>query len=103
MKKVIDGKTYNTDTAMFICETGNALPNSDFKWEISSLYKTKKGAFFIAGAGGALSRFPTITGNRKTEGRGLILLTNEEALELFEKHGKAKNTKEFFDDIIVEA
>ena len=103
MKKIIDGKLYNTDTANFICETGNALPNSDFKWEISALYKTKKGAFFIAGAGGALSRFPTVTGNTKTQGRGLISLTKEEALELFEKHGEAENAKEFFDDMIVEA
>ena len=31
MKKIINGKKYDTDTATAVCEWDNGLPNSDFK------------------------------------------------------------------------
>ena len=49
MKRIIDGKTYNTETAEKICDTGNDEYATDFRYENSALYITKKGAYFIAG------------------------------------------------------
>ena len=42
MKRIIDGKTYNTETAEKICDTGNDEYATDFRYENSALYITKK-------------------------------------------------------------
>ena len=103
MKKVIDGKLYNTRTAKYICDTGNTIRESDFEWERSALYITKKGRFFISGEGGALSRFATKSGNHRTTGSGLFPLTQGEALQLCRKHGEPEDLQEFFKDAVVNA
>ena len=56
MKKIIDGKIYNTDTATFIGNHQHATWG-DFQFEDTDLYRTPKGAFFVQGTGGAYSRW----------------------------------------------
>lgn len=80
MKHTIGGKLYNTDTARLICETGNGEYSTDFAFEASDLYVTKKGAYFIAGWGGPLSRFSVSEGRRETcGGEGIIPLSRASA------------------------
>lgn len=52
MKRVIDGKVYDTDTADVIAERYHGK-GSDGYFEI--LFRTPKGRFFLGGAGGAAS------------------------------------------------
>lgn len=81
MKKVIDGKTYNTETATMIAGDNSPYGVTDFAWEDTALYKTAKGAFFIAGEGNAASRWSTSLGNGgRGPGKGIETLTPAEAL-----------------------
>ena len=79
MKRIIDGKTYNTKTAEMICDTGNDVSLTDFGYERSDLFVTKKGRYFVAGKGGSLSRFAVADGNGHRGGTGIIPLTRDEA------------------------
>ena len=56
MKKIINGKIYNTETATLIhrCDNGR---RGDFSCCEEELYRTKKGAFFIYGESGPYSRW----------------------------------------------
>lgn len=47
MKRIIDGKAYNTDTAIKVATSGAGHWQSDAWW---SLYQTRHGAFFLDGA-----------------------------------------------------
>ena len=86
MKQVINGKTYNTDTATEIANYDNGLGGSDFRHCDESLYVTKKGNYFIAGVGGPLSRWAQPCGNMTSGGSGIIAYSNSEALDWCESH-----------------
>jgi len=103
MKQIIDGKIYNTDTAEFVCDTSNSLGRSDFAHERSALYVTKKGAFFVAGRGGPMTRFKRDVGDGWSDGDGIIVLTKAEALAECERHGDSADIEEHFADMIEEA
>ena len=57
MKKIIQGKLYNTDTARKLAHWESDLTYNDLKWSQEDLYRTKSGAYFIHGQGGAMSRY----------------------------------------------
>ena len=57
MKKVINGKLYDTATAEQLAEDWNGLSDSDFKCCTETLYKTPKGNYFLHGEGGALTEW----------------------------------------------
>ena len=80
MKKVINGKLYNTETATKIASDNSPYGNGDFQFENTKLYKTAKGAFFLAGNGGAASRWSQSLGTGgRGAGEGMEALTPEEA------------------------
>lgn len=56
MKKIINGKLYDTDTAEYIggYEYGNS---SDFEYVSEALYRKKTGEFFLYGRGGPMSKY----------------------------------------------
>jgi hypothetical protein len=90
MRKVIDGRIYNTETAQFVCDISpGGYSQSDFEWEDTALYQTRRGAFFIAGRGNARSRWAVRVGqNGWGSGSGVELQTEEEAKRLVERHAK---------------
>lgn len=89
MKKVINGKIYDTDKATKICALNQGNGISDVYWAEFELYQTLKSKrFFIAGKGGPLSLFgkPSRDGGWDS-GEGIIPISEEKALELCEKKG----------------
>jgi len=87
MKRIINGKIYNTDTATHI---GNHQHSNrgDFHFEDTDLYRTPKGAFFVQGAGGAYSRWSQPCGsNGMSGGHGIQAMTATEALAWCEDSG----------------
>jgi hypothetical protein len=100
MRRVIDGLAYDTETAEQICDisgSAGAYPINDFNWEDTWLYRTKKGAFFISGSGGALSRWATDLGDNKVGGgSGVKPVTEQEARTLVEKHGSGEDYDRVF-------
>ena len=91
MKRIIEGKIYNTETAECLCNVGNNLVSSDFRHDHSKLFVTKKGAFFVAGGGGPLSRWSVSVGNNGTSGSsGIYLVTRDEARVMLESDDKGE-------------
>ena len=104
MKKVIDGKIYNTETAELLHEWNNDKFTSDFGYCEESLYKTKKGAYFIAGEGGAMSKYARSCGSNNTCGSdGLEVVSEAQAMQWLEEHGGSNILTEKFADKIEEA
>jgi len=87
MKKIINGKIYNTDTATRIGGDVHSFPG-DFRYEDTDLYRTKKGAWFISGEGGAYSRWSRPCGrNGMSGGSGIQAMSATEALAWCEDSG----------------
>ncbi len=98
-KKVIDGKVYNTETAKLIDSWSNGLGPGNFRNAREELYKTKKGAWFICGEGGALSRWSESYADGQGPGEDIIALSSDEAKGWLENHSSADIYEEHFDSI----
>lgn len=85
--QVIDGKRYNTETAELLGDRGNGLGLSDFHSWKEWLYRTSKGAYFLAGEGGALSSWSQSSGDGRCAGDGIRPITESEAREWLEAEG----------------
>ena len=87
MKRIIQGKVYNTDTANRIGSHVHSH-QGDFHFENTDLYKTQKGAWFICGEGGPYSRWSReISSNGLSGGSGIEAMTTTEALAWCEAAG----------------
>lgn len=97
MKKIINGRRYDTGTAK---EIGNANYNgsvTDFQWWDETLYLKRTGEFFIAGEGGPMSKYARSTGqNSWSGGEAIEPLTLKEAQEWGEKHLDADEYESVF-------
>ncbi len=86
IRRVIDGKLYNTETAEFVCDMSGPYNRGDFNWDQTYLYRSPKGQFFVAGEGHASSRWGRPVGDGRYPGNGLFLVTDEGARTIAEKH-----------------
>lgn len=87
MKKIINGKVYDTSTAK---KCGEYEPNpyrSDFNWFCEELYQKKTGEFFLYGEGNAASPYSKSCGQNEWCGSEAIKpMAYAEAQEWAEKH-----------------
>ena len=104
MKKIINGLRYDTDIAIVIGFYSNigreATGKGDFSWFEATLYKTpRSGRYFLAGEGGAQSRFSQSAGqNSWTGGSDLIPMTHGDALAWAERYLDADVIEKHFED-----
>jgi hypothetical protein len=104
MKKIIHGKTYNTDNAELIASWSNGFSSSDFNHCNEDLYRTKKGAYFIAGSGGPLSCYAESLGDSQCGGEEIKPLSKRDALKWCEEMDINPDiTEEEFSDLIEDA
>lgn len=103
MKKIINGKSYNTETAEEVASFWNGLCSGDFGSLSESLYRTKKGSWFIAGEGGPMTKYARHYGNMTSGGAELIPITAQQALKWLERHNENEAIEKFFGDEIEEA
>jgi len=103
MKRIINGKTYSTETAEHIRNYSNGLGCRDFSNLDEDLYITKKGAFFLAGSGGAMTKYSKPCGNMTEGGEGVTPLTDQEALVWLEDHGAVEDIEAYLPGLIEEA
>jgi hypothetical protein len=103
MKKIIEGKRYDTDTARKIARWNNGLGYSDFHNVNETLYRTKTGRFFIYGEGGAMTDYAKSNGNETSGSEKIIPQENEEALEWLENHDFTQEIEAEFPDKIQDA
>lgn len=87
MKKVINGKLYDTGTAEELCEYHNHPYVSNFDWYEERLYRKKTGEFFLYGKGNAASKYAKhITRTEREPGEKITPLPFEEAEKWVEEH-----------------
>ena len=103
MKATINSKTYNTETAEELACDSWSGSSSDFQHWHETLYRTAKGAHFLQGYGGPLSKYAESFGNERSGGSAIVPMTKEEALQWCEKHACQDVIDENFADIIEEA
>lgn len=103
MKKIIDGKMYNTETGILVAEDDNGYGCGDFQYACEELYITKKGAFFLYGEGGAMSKYSDSSGNNSRGICKIIPLDKDEAYEWLEEYNKVDAIEKYFADRIQEA
>jgi hypothetical protein len=96
MMRVVNGRRYNTSTAMKICSWGHEGKPRDFRWEETSLYRTPKGAWFVSGEGGPISQWRRRCGDMWGSGDGLNPVAATDARMLLEQHGTAEQCAEYF-------
>ena len=95
MRKIINVRRYDTATAKLVgeYETGYI---GDFDWVAEKLYLKATGEFFLAGKGGARTRWSTRTIDGYASGDGILPLTLEEAREWAEEHLSVKDVENLF-------
>ena len=99
MKKIIDGKVYNTDTAKEIGEWSYGRYN-DFDYLSETLYKTQKGAFFLYYEGGANTGYGQDLGSgNRCGGSGIRLISEKEAKDWCMEHIDADDYIEIFGEV----
>ncbi|MCB0386694.1 MAG: hypothetical protein KDD43_14975 [Bdellovibrionales bacterium] len=80
MRKVINGKTYRTHTAQLIVTLPSHFPKTANKWHETRLYRNQQGDYFLAGEGGASSRWAKNTPRGAIPGKGIEPISKAEAL-----------------------
>lgn len=107
MKAIIHGIRYDTEKATLIGESGSDGNTSrgDFRWWEAGLYVTPRSRrYFLAGKGGAMTRFSRSAGlNAWTGGEGIHPMSREEALEWAEQELSAEIIEQHFADMIEDA
>lgn len=103
MKKIIDGKLYDTSKAQAIGEYSYSH-TGDFDYVSETLYKTANGAYFIAGEGGARSRYSRqVEQNTWSGGEDIQALSREDAFEWAERNLDSDTVQAEFGDLVVMA
>lgn len=103
MKKVIEGKVYNTETAELVHEWSNGHFGNDFRYRSKDLYRTKKGSWFLHHVGGPMSDMAKSYGNSVCGSVDIEPVTSNDALRFLESHGGAEVVLKYFADQIEEA
>lgn len=87
MKKVINGKVYDTETAKKVASWYSSYARNDFHYYEEELYQKKTGEFFLYGEGNAASPYSKSCGQNEWCGSEKIQpLTYKEAQEWAENH-----------------
>ncbi len=104
MKRIINGKRYNTNTATRLHEYQSPYAHNDFNFFRESLYRTEKENYFLAGEGGALTRYGQAEGGGGMQGgEGIRPITKKEAMKWLEEHDGETVLEEEFGDAIKDA
>lgn len=98
MRKIVNGRIYDTETAEYLCDLSpSGFMRGDFQWEDTALYRSPKGQYFLAGEGGARSRWGREHGqNGWISGSGMELIDEDRAKFLVAEMYKAEKYIELF-------
>ena len=100
MKKIINGKKYDTTTARELKGWANHVPASDFSYYEETLYQKRNGEFFLHGRGNAASRYATSCGTDGwASGEEIVPLTWEAARKWAEAHLGADAYEAIFGEV----
>lgn len=97
MKKIINGKLYDTDKAVYLGYDLYAGP-MDFTYWREELYRKRTGEFFLYGQGGPASKYAvaSVTGSGWDGGEKIVPLSYDKAREWAEEHLDADEYADIF-------
>ena len=100
MKKIINGKMYNTDTAKELAGWSSPGGWGDFSHYEETLYQKRTGEFFLFGEGGPMTRYAESAGQNQWRGGSKIIpLAWEDAREWAENKLDADGYEEIFGEV----
>lgn len=100
MKKVINRKLYDTETAKEIGCCDNDYPRNDFYFYEETLYQKRTGEFFLFGSGNAASKYSRSVGQNSWCGdERIIPMAYESARKWVEEHLDADIYEAVFGEI----
>lgn len=99
MKKIINGKKYDTSTAKEIGIASANCSYSDFSYWSEVLYQKKTGEFFIHGEGGANSKYSCYEGGMYCWGESIVPISINDAKKWAEKYMTAEEYEELFGEV----
>ena len=104
MKKVVNNKRYDTETAALVAADSYSHPG-DLGYWAEEIYRTKRGNWFLVGEGGAMSPYARAVGQNETRGGSVIIpFTKKEALAWLEAHTEGSEAyEEYFTDVLEDA
>ena len=100
MKKIINGKKYDTDTAKMVAYACSTLGATDFAYWEETLFRKQTGEYFIYGYGGPMTKWAeTISQNCWGWGKGIAPLTVKQAMKWAENHVTADEYERIFGEV----
>lgn len=81
MRKIINGKRYDTETAREVGAHANGMLASDLSYVCETLYVKRNGEYFLHGEGGAMSKYAQSYGNGSWGGGERIMPLSYEAAQ----------------------
>lgn len=98
MKKIINGRKYDTNTAKKI--DSYSAHRGSFNYFSETLYRKKTDEFFICGEGGPASKYGVaIDCNSRSGGEGIRPITEEEARLWLETYSDADTYESVFGEV----
>lgn len=87
MKKIINNKVYDTETAQEMGSWANTWDTRDFHRVAETLYRKRTGEYFLHGEGGPMTQYARTVGqNEWSSGERIMPLTLSEAKAWAEEH-----------------
>jgi len=103
MKKIINGKVYDTEKAKQVAFYSNAGSWRDFQHYEETLYLKRTGEYFLFGEGGPMTRYARSEGqNSWTGGERIEPLTYAAAKEWAEEHLDGDEYEAIFGEVVEE-
>lgn len=101
MKKIINRKVYDTETAAKIGDWNNGEWGNNLYICFETLYRKKNGEFFIHGEGGAATKYASVcSGDGWASGEGIVPMSYDSARDWAEEHLSAEEYEAAFGDIL---
>lgn len=100
MRKIRNGKAYDTETAREVGSYHNTYDTGDFNWYEETLYRKRTGEYFLHGVGGPRSRYAvSISSSGWRGGEEITPLSYSEATDWAEEYLDAEAYEAEFGEV----
>ena len=100
MKKIINGRKYDSDTAKELGSYSNYGSWNDFNHFEETLYQKRNGEFFLFGEGGAMTKYREPEGqNCWTGGSRIVPISDDKARKWAEKYLEVDEYESIFGEV----
>lgn len=100
MKKILNNRVYDTDTATAIGDSDNGASPTSFDYCIETLYRKRTGEYFLHGKGGPRSKYATQRYGSLCSGGRIMPLAYDEARQWAVDHLSADDYEAEFGEVV---